>query len=397
MHIDADAFFASVEQGFNPVLRNRPVIVGGLADQRGVVHTASYDARARGVHTGMALVRAHTLCPDAVFFKGDQAHYRAASDTLRRIYEGYTPQVEFTSLDDAYLDLSGTQGLHGSPVYTARSIRDEVARALGISVSVGIGRTKMIARIASGLQKPAGIVHIAPEHEQAFINNLSVDQLPGIGRVTRQKLSELGIFKVSQLARLPRFPVEQLFGKNGTDFWEMAHGRDRRTIHTTDMPRQISRETSLEKDTADSALIRGMLHYLCERIARKLQQGGWTCGSVALKIGYADFTRHTQSRACSVQNAADLFSVVERLYKQMSRRRVRIRHLGICAMHLRKRDDQHALFYEVSRQEELNAAIETLRNRFGFMAVMPADTLKLKSAYRNDVHGYILHNPALTR
>jgi len=399
MHIDADAFFASVEQGFNPALRNRPVIVGGLADQRGVVHTASYDARARGVSTGMPLTKAHAICPDAVFFKGDQAHYRAASNRLREIYERYTPRVEFTSLDDAYLDLSGTEELYGSPVYVARSIREDVAQALGISVSAGIGSSKMIARIASGLKKPAGIVHIVPERECAFLKELSVEQLPGIGRVTKEKLTDLGVFKVGDLARLPRLLVEQLFGKNGVEFWAMANGKDARTIQENVLPHQISRETSLEKDTADNNLIRGMLQYLCERIARKLQQGGWSCASIALKIGYADFTRHARSRSLGrpAQGPQELFAAVDLLYGQMARRRVRIRHLSVRVLRLQKKENQHTLFYEVSRQEELHLAIEELRRRYGFMAVMPADTLKLKSAYRNDVHGYILHNPALTR
>ena len=399
MHIDADAFFASVEQGFNPALRNRPVIVGGLAEQRGVVHTASYEARARGIYTGMPLVKAHAVCPEAVFFKGDQAHYQAASKTMRRIYQRYTPRVEFTSLDDAYLDLSGTESLYGSPVYVARRIGDDVGRELGISVSSGIGSSKMIARIASGLKKPAGIVHVVPEDEHAFLKELSVEHLPGIGRVTREKLADLGIFKVGDLAGLPRLIVDQLFGRNGSAFWEMANGNDARMVRENEMPRQISRETSFEKDTADSPMILAMLQYLCERIARKLQHGGWSCGTVGLKIGYADFTRHARSRSLgrASDDPMELFVAAKELFRQMARRRVRIRHLGMRATRLQRRENQHALFYEVTRREELNLAVEELRSRYGFMSVMPADTLKLKSTYRNDVHGYILHNPALTR
>lgn len=399
MHIDADAFFASVEQGFNPHLRGKPVIVGGIADQRGVVHTASYEARARGIKTGMALVKAKSICPDAIFLKGDYAHYRAVGDVFQEVYLKYTPCVEFTSLDDAYLDLSGTEHIYSSQCYVARMIADEIDQRVGVSVSIGVGSSKMVARIASGLHKPRGILQITPEHEQEFLHDLAVDHLPGIGRVAKEKLTDLHIFKVGQLAKLPKLVVEQLFGKNGVAIWKMAHGIDEREVQRRIIPRQISRETSFAEDTADSKMISGSLQYLTERIGRKLREENLNCQTLGVKLGYSDFTRIARSKSLihPSNDAGEMFRMVQTVFDEMTLRRIRIRHVGVSATNIRPNNYQHFLFSEQSRKESLNSAIDELREKFGFMSVMPADTLKLKSKYRNDAHGYILHNPALTR
>ncbi len=399
MHIDADAFFASVEQGFNPHLRGKPVIVGGIAEQRGVVHTASYEARARGIKTGMALVKAKSICPNAVFLKGDYAHYRAVGDVFQDVYLKYTPCVEFTSLDDAYLDLSGTEHIYSSQCYVARMIAEEVDRRVGVSVSIGIGSSKMIARIASGLHKPRGIMQITEENEQDFLHGLAVDHLPGIGRMAKDKLTDLHIFKVGELARLPKLVIEQLFGKNGIAIWKMANGIDEREVERKIIPRQISRETSFAEDTADSKMICGSLQYLTERIARKLREEKLNCQTLGVKLGYSDFTRIARSKSLvhSSNDATEMFNMVQTIFDDMTLRRIRIRHVGVSATNIRPNNYQHFLFGEQSRKESLNSAIDELREKFGFMSVMPADTLKLKSKYRNDAHGYILHNPALTR
>ena len=399
MHIDADAFFASVEQGFNPHLRGKPVIVGGTAEQRGVVHTASYEARACGIKTGMALVRAKALCPDAVFLKGDYAHYRAVGDVFQEVYLNYTPCVEFTSLDDAYLDLSGTQQIHSSPCYVARMIADEVEKRVGVSISIGIASNKMIARIASGLNKPRGIRHITSDHEIDFLHDLSVDHLPGIGRVAKEKLTDLHIFKVGELARLPKLIVEQLFGRNGIAIWKMANGIDEREVQRKVIPRQLSRETSFAEDTADSKMITGSLQYLTERLARRLREDSLNCQTLGVKLGYSDFTRIARSRSLihPSNDSTEMFRMVNTIFDEMTLRRIRIRHVGVSVTNIRPNNYQNFLFGEQSRKESLNSAIDELRGKFGFMSVMPADTLKLKSKYRNDAHGYILHNPALTR
>ena len=399
MHIDADAFFASVEQGFNPLLRGKPVIVGGKENQRGVVHTASYEARARGIRTGMALVRAKALCPQAVFLKGDYEHYQAVSQIFQEVYLKYTPQVEFTSLDDAFLDLSGSAHLYPSVEWIARSIIAEVQQRVGVSLSVGVGSNKLIARIASDLKKPGGIVCLEAEQEEEFLAALPVEKLPGIGHVSKERLIDLRIFRVGQLAKLPRIIVEQLFGKNGVKIWELANGIDERPVQRKIIPRQISRETSLEEDTSDENLVRGILQYLTERVAKKLREQELVCRAISVKIGYSDFKRHARSQSLThpSNDSADLFRLAGLIFEEIRLRRIRIRHVGIAVTHLEPLNFQRFLFDERNRQESLTSAIDEIRARFGFMALLPANTLELKHKYKMQANGFVLHNPALTR
>jgi DNA polymerase-4 len=399
LHIDADAFFASVEQGFNPLLRDRPVIVGGSEDQRGVVHTASYEARSRGIRTGMPLVQAKRLCPEAVFLKGNYQHYQASSLVMQDIYLRYTPLVEFTSLDDAYLDLSGTLHLHPPPPELAHCIQQEVFQALHIGVSIGIGQNKVIARIASGCKKPKGITYVAPGREREFLKPLPIDELPGVGQVAKEKLSELGIFTIGQLAALPKIILSELFGINGKKMWELANGIDQREVLTRIIPRQISRETTFEEDTTEQSVVTACLQYLTERIAAKLRQQELQCRRVGVKIRYSDFTQHNvmQTLPQATDNAAEIFAEIEKIFLHLPFRRLRIRHVGVSVTHLEWRNLQMKLFNEETRLELLDAAIDEIRQKFGFMAILPAETLELRQKYRLEKNGYILHSPALTR
>jgi len=398
MHIDADAFFASVEQGFNPLLRNKAVVVGGSEHQR-VVHTASYEARARGIKTGMPLVQAKRICPEAVFLKGNYQHYQATSLVMQDIYLNYTPQVEFTSLDDAYLDFSGTLHLHPPPLEIARRIQQAVAEALHIGVSLGIGGNKVIARIASGLKKPRGIIYVPPGTEKEFLAPLPIDELPGVGRTAREKLLELGIFTVGQLAALPKVVLIQLFGVNGQKMWELANGIDHREVQQRILPKQISRETTFEEDTTDQSVVLACLQYLSERIGGKLRQQELLCRRVGVKIRYSDFTQHNVSQALpqATDSAAEIFSEVENILSRLPFRRLRIRHVGVWVTHIEWRNLQLQLFNEEKKMELLDAAIDEIREKFGFMAILPADTLELHKKYRLEKNGYVLHSPALTR
>jgi DNA polymerase-4 len=399
MHIDADAFFASVEQGFNPLLRNRPVIVGGTENQRGVVHTASYEARACGVRTGMALVRAKQVCPNAVFLKGHYEHYQAISLFFQEIYTKYTPIVEFTSLDDAYLDLTGTLHLHPSPEQIARDIQDEVWEKTGVGLSMGIGINKAIANIASDLEKPKGIVNVPAGKEKEFLAPLSVDVLPGVGRIAKEKLTDLGIFTVGQLAVFSKLLLEQLFGKNGKKLWDLANGNDPREVKQRIIPRQISRETSFEEDTADMAIIKGTLQYLTERLAKKLRQTELVGQTVQVKIRYSDFGNNNRSRSLPYpsNDSGTLFKLAETLFDEIRLRRVRIRHVGVAVTQIRPVNWQASLFNRKNQQESLNTTIDQIREKFGFMSIIPAETIELKRKYRMEPNGYVLHNPALTR
>lgn len=399
LHVDADAFFASVEQGFNPMLRHKPVVVGGSENQRGVVHTASYEARACGIHTGMPLVQAKRICPEAVFLKGNSQHYQASSLVMQEIYLQYTPLVEFTSLDDAYLDLTGTLHLHPSPVEVAREIQKRVYDTLHIGVSLGIGQSKIIARIASGLRKPRGIIYVPPGSEKDFLAPLPADELPGVGHMAKEKLTELGIFTIGQLAALPKIVPIEIFGANGKKMWELANGLDNREVQPRILPKQISRETTFEEDTTDHQMVYATLQYLTERIAGKLRQQELLCKRVGMKIRYSDFTQYNSSQVLpqSTDSAAEIFSGVERIFHSLPFRRLRIRHVGLWVTQIEWRNIQLKLFDEETRLEMLNSAIDEIRQKFGFMAILPADTLALRKKYRIEKNGYVLHSPALTR
>jgi DNA polymerase-4 len=399
MHIDADAFFASVEQGFNPLLRNRPVIVGGTEDQRGVVHTASYEARALGIRTGMALIRAKQMCPQAIFLKGNFQHYRAVSQVLQEEYLKYTPLVEFTSLDDAYLDLSGVLHLHESPKEIARAIQKSILSKVGVGLSIGIGSSKVIANIASGLRKPKGIVEVLPGSEKEFLAPLPVEVLPGVGRVAKEKLTDLGIFSVSQLVQFSKILLEQLFGHNGLKIWQLANGFDAREVKRRIIPKQISRETSFEEDTADTGIIKGTLQYLTERMAKKLRDQNLVCRTLSVKIRYSDFSANNRSRSLPdpSDDNATLFKMVDTLFDEIRLRRIRIRHVGVAASNIEPLNWQATLFNQRTRQEALNTTIDAIRKKFGFMAILPAETIELRRKYRIEPNGYVLHNPALTR
>lgn len=398
-HIDADAFFAAVEQAFNPQLRGKPVIVGGSETQRGVVHTASYEARALNIKTGMPLAEAKRICPQAIFLKGNYQHYKAVSQKLQEIYLRYTPIVEFTSIGDAYLDMCGTGHLYPDMEATARQIQAAVTSELGISVSIGIGKNKLIARIASDMNKPGGLTCIAPGSEIAFLHQLPVAEIPGIGRMTREKLAEFGIYTVGQLAKLPKLALNELFGLNGLKMWHFARGEDSREVKERILPKQISRETTFEEDLTDKSVILATLRYLIERIAAKLREGAQLCRQIQVKIRYSDFSRHQKSRVIKqpTDSAADIFSAAEEITGQISFRRIRVRHVGIQVSRLEWNDWQLQFFDDARKWEILDGIIDDIRNRYGFTAILPADTLQLQSKYRMEKSGFILHSPALTK
>jgi DNA polymerase-4 len=400
MHIDADAYFASVEQGFNPLISNHPVIVGGAENQRGVVHTASYEARTHGVCTGMPLIQAKAICPDAVFFKGNFEHYKAVSLILQEEYLNYTPIVEFTSLDDAYLDLTGTLHLHPHPQKIAAEIQNRILKKVGVGLSFGIASNKTIANIASGLHKPGGITYVAQGKEKEFLAPLAVDQLPGIGRMAKEKLTDLSIFTIKQLADLPKRLVEQLFGsKTGTRIWEFANGIDSHEVKRKVIPKQISRETSFEEDTSDMSIIKGTLQYLTERVAQKLREQNLQCQTLNVKIRYSDFS--TNNRSHSLPHPSDegttLYNMIDKIFNEILLRRIRIRHVGVAASNISPRNWQASLFSKRTRKEILNYTIDHIRGKYGFMSILPAETVELKQKYRMEPNGFILHNPALTR
>jgi|Deesub1362B_J571_1020462.scaffolds.fasta_scaffold10485_1 DNA polymerase-4 len=398
-HLDVDAFFASAEQSLNPFLRGKPVIVGGLANQRGVVHSASYEARAFGVKTGMPLSQARKLCPHAIFLKGNFLHYRYLSRSIYRILQQYSPAVEISSLDDMYMDMTGMSRLFSHPEIAAKAIQQEIDSTLHLPVSIGIGSSKLISRLASAQNKPRGITYIPPEQELEFLHALPVSQLIGVGHVTESLLAELGIQTVGQLARIPKRTLEQLFGTNGVRLWEFAHGIDPRPVRPWKARRQISRETTFEEDTDDPGLVLATLQYLSERIAMKLRKEHLVCNRISVRIRFSDFQQRVASSRLPLptQDASAIVTVIHRLFRSIADRRVRIRHVHLAASQLEPENWQPQFFQQSASREALLDSIDEIRRRYGFTAILPATTRMLQKKYRMEKHGYILHTPSLSQ
>ncbi len=400
LHIDADAFFASVEQAFNPKLANRPVIVGGSEDQRGVVHTASYEARRLGVYTGMPLRQAKRLVPQAAFLKGNFEHYQAISKEFQQIYYQFTPAIEMTSLDDAYLDLTGTLRLHRqAPLDIARTIQQKIYQAVKVPVSCGVGSAKLIARIASGSNKPHGLTNVPIGNELDFLHPLPVEKLPGIGRVACQRLHRLEIYTIGQLAKLPKLLLIQEFGINGRKFWQLANGIDPREVKEKSIPRQISRETGFEEDTSDSDVVKQVARYLTERITKKLREDRLIAQTVGVKLDYTGPHGYRKSRGLAEKSSSTemISDMVNTLLQEAPFRRLRIHRVGVTVTNIQSRDWQGELFNERAHRDDLEGAIDAIRQRFGFMSIMPASLINLQQKYRMEKSGFILHAPALTQ
>jgi len=399
-HIDIDAFFASVEQGFNPLLKNKSVIVGGLSHERGCVHTASYNAREKGIYTGMSLREAKRICPDAIFLKGDFRQYNAASKKLEEIFKSYTPIVEISSLDDAYLDMKGLLRYYKSYTNVALKIKERIREELKVTTSIGIASSKLVARIASGVHKPDGLVEVPLGREYEFLSPLPIEKLRGIGRINKRKLHDLGVEKISDLNRLSKIMLINILGTStGEKIWEYASGKDNREVKQKKVPKQISRETSFEDDIDDEEIIKGTIRYLTERITKKLRQYNLKTRRARLRIVYTD-NKHIEkifTQDPPTFDGTELFRRLMILYEKIKLRRVRVKNVSIAVSELIEPGVQTSIFSEKTDSENLNKSIDETRENFGFTSVFYADTMVLKKKYRMDKNGYILHTPALSQ
>ncbi|MBM3946940.1 MAG: DNA polymerase IV, partial [SAR202 cluster bacterium] len=305
MHVDLDAFFVSVEQTRDSSLRGRPVVVGGDPGGRGVVASASYEARAYGLHAGMPLAQARRLCPDAVFVRGDYERYREVSSAFHAILEEVSPLVEPMGLDEAFVDLTGTDRLWGPAALVAQAARSRVRRELGITASVGIASSKTVAKVASDACKPDGLLEIAPGEESAFLSPLPLEALPGIGPANAEALRRLGVKTLGEIAALPIGTLHRAFGVWGEALHAHAKGIDPRPVSPPGLPKSMSRETTFQEDSLDRALLYGTLHYLTERVGADLRRHGALARQVQVKLRWADFTTVTRQSTLSQPSALD--------------------------------------------------------------------------------------------
>ena len=385
MLVDLDAFFVSVERVLNPDLNGRPVIVGADPDGRGVVSCASYEARAYGVHAAMPLKQAARLCPQAVFIHGTFARYREASARFMAILGEFTPLVEPMGLDEAYLDLTGFEPLYGPVRETAMRIKSKVHSDLGVTASIGIGTSKLVAKIASDMKKPDGLVVVAPGEERSFLAPLPIEKMPFAGPKTREALRPLGVKTIGNLAALPLSVLKSRLGSQGEVLHQYARGIDDREVEPPQEAKSISRETTFAKDNLDIAFIKATLHYQSEKVGAELRCGGRRARCVTLKLRYSDFETVSRSRTLKETFSDDqtIYDIgTELLDKVLAQRRCLVRLVGIGVSGMAGDGRQLSMLdASAERREQLNQAIDKMRQRYGFSSIQRGDTLRLSKLH----------------
>jgi len=401
MHIDLDAFFVSVEQVLNPGLKGKLVVVGGRPDRRGVVASASYEARAFGLYAGMPLSTASRLCPQAIFIEGSFSRYRDASQKFMAILADFSPFIEPVGLDEAYLDATGFESIYGSIHQMALAIRQRIRDELGLCASVGIAGCKVVAKVASELSKPDGLLEVAAGEESSFLAPLPIAELPGIGKKTERILRGLGINTIGNLSITPLNALKSHFGASGELLHRLANGIDARKVEPPGAAKSISRETTFGKDTKDRSLLKATLRYLSERVGADLRRRSKQARCITLKLRYADFTTITRSHTLKQTSDTDqtIFDTGEKLLgKALLAEKQPVRLIGIGVSNLTEPEKQlDMLDPSAQRLEQLNKAIDRIRKKYGFTAIQTGRTLLLKDIFPDDKDGYTLETPSLSR
>ncbi len=400
LHIDLDAFFVSVEQVLAPELRGKPVVVGGRPDRRGVVASASYEARVFGIRAAMPLSQAYRLCPKAIFLQGSFPAYRDASERFMTILADFSPCLESAGLDEAYLDITGCE-LFGTPYQLASTVKERVMKELKLVASVGIASCKVVAKIASDSGKPDGLVVVTAGQEKDFLAPLPVSSLPGVGKKTEQSLRAMGITTIGQLADLSIEIIKNRFGSYGLMIHHYANGTDNREVETIGRAKSISRETTFAEDTSDIIFLQAMLHYLCERVGAELRQETKHARTITLKLRYSDFETITHQFSSKEAIDADelIFDRAVKLLEQaLYAKKKPVRLIGIRLSNLVECGKQlNLLDSRQQRLGHLDKAIDRIRNKYGFSAIQTGRTLLLKDIFNRREGDYVLETPSLSR
>lgn len=381
LHVDMDAFYASVEIRDQPHLAGKPVIVGGSAENRGVVSAASYEARKHGVHSAMPMATARRLCPMAVVLPVRMGHYAEVSRQIRAILERFTPVIEPLSLDEAFLDVRGSQGLFGTAEEIGRRIKREILAELQLVASVGVAPNKFLAKIASDLRKPDGFVVVDPERIAEFLDPLPVSRIWGVGKVTGQTLERYGIRTIAQLRAWPREELERSFGQAGEHYWRLAHGIDDRAVIPDRQAKSISNETTFAADIREPETLRAWALDLAEQVARRLRQSELKGRTVELKVRFHDFRTIARSKTlpAATDTTQEIHDAVRELLARLPEPLPPVRLIGVGVTGIAgQATSQRMLPFEDEENREkhqrLDAALDEIHQRFGNSAVSRASS-----------------------
>jgi DNA polymerase-4 len=388
-----DAFFVSVEELFDPSLKGKPVVVGGQPNERGVVSAASYAARKFGVHSAMPLRTAAKLCPQAIFVDGHPDRYRTCSEKVQRVLESFSPQVEMVSIDEAYLDMTGTERLHGPPLLAAHKLHQRMKQETELHCSIGIGSSRLIAKVCSGKAKPHGMLYAVPGQEAKFLAPLEVRDIPGVGKVSEAKLRTLGILTVGDIAKLEDAFLEQHLGKWGLALAGKARGEDagawfEGAIGEADPAKSISHEHTYDQDTASREQIESTLMRLSEMVGRRLREQNLHARTLQLKLRYKDFTTITRARTLEVPTQLDneIFQQIRKLFHTNWRSGSEVRLLGVQASSFADTPEQGDLLRGEAddKWKQALSAVDRVRDKFGETSISLATGMK--GGFRERTH-----------
>lgn len=382
-----DAFYASVEQRDHPELRGRPVIVGADPRGRGVVSAASYEARRFGVHSAMPIGKAARLCPHAVFLPVEMDKYARVSGQMMAILAEFSPLLEPVSVDEAFLDVTGTEQLLGPPLEVAKAVKARLRRDVDLTASAGVAPNKFLAKIASDLGKPDGLMEVRPGEEAAFLQDLPIERLWGVGRVTAATLRGMGIETIGQLARVPLRALEARFGKTGAQLHALARGKDDRAVEPFTPPKSMGAEEAFPSDHRDLQRLELTLRAQAERVARELREAGFVGKTVTLKLRFSDFRTVTRRLTGEpTQDGPEIYRRGRRLLEQVPLAEP-VRLIGLSVSGLTgSTTGQLSLFADPAiRRQRLAQAVDALARRFGDRAVIAAPLL-LRPARKDSFH-----------
>lgn len=431
LHLDIDAFLASVEVALHPELRGKPVVVGGLPTDRNLVMSCSYEARAAGVRPGMLLPEAARRCPQAVFRRGDSQGANRLRERVVDVVLGTTPRVEVTSIDDLYADLTGTERAAGLPVDVAAGLRTRIRTEVGLPVTIGIGSSRTLARIAGKLGKPGGVAWIFPGSERAFLAHLPVEHLPGCGHATGRMLERFGVRTVGELAIVPREVLFTSFGVLGLVLHDRARGIDAEPVEpsyvlnpdgtrTARAPKSIHRDGTFEPEEGRREIVAAMLAYLVERAAHRLRSHRVRARTLVVRIQHVDtrgapakaraadpepsFAEKRERLEPATDSTAEILFRARELLERLPRKRALVKRVGLSLEglepaagwqhHLAGDDGREA---RADRERRLDAALDALRARHGFGRILRGGSLPLGATHPLEADGFRLRTPSLNQ